>query len=153
ENLLIGSGCSNGEVWDTAFNLGYEKLLEVAKFYDFLEVQPPSAYEHLVEESGEEITRRFIKETIKDIIRAGKELGIPVVATGDVHHLEKEDVLYRDIYIRTPISGGGLHPLSHIENIPPLYFMTTDEMMQAFKFLDDDIAYEIVITNSNKIAN
>ena len=152
DNLLIGSGCVNGEVWDAAFNHGYERLLEIAKYYDFLEVQPPSAYEYLVEDSGEEITRKFIKDAIKDIIRAGKELGKLVVATGDVHHVEKEDVMYRDIFVQSPLLGDGRHPLAGIKNIPSLYFMTTDEMMQEFKFLDDELAYEIVITNTNKIS-
>lgn len=152
-DLLIGSSCSNGEVWDAAFNHSYEKLLEVVEFYDYLEVLPPSAYEHLVEDSGEEITRRYIKEAIKDIIRAGREKNIIVVATGDVHHLEKEDVLYRDIFVKSPLLGNGRHDLAHIKNIPSLYFMTTNEMLQEFKFLDDDLAYEIVVTNTNKIAD
>lgn len=153
EDLLIGSSCSNGEVWDAAFNHSYERLLEVVDYYDYLEVLPPSAYEHLVEDSGEEITRRFIKEAIKDIIRAGKERNIPVVATGDVHHLEKEDVIYRDIFVKSPLLGNGRHNLAHIEKIPSLYFMTTNEMLQEFKFLDDDLAYEIVVRNTNLIAD
>ncbi len=154
-NLLIGSSCSTGEVFKTAFEKNYEDLKKVAKYYDYLEVQPPEVYQYLVDKSGDEKTKDYIIETIKMIIRVGNELKIPVVATGDVHHLRREDKLYREIYIDTPQIGGGLHPLADtsIKEIPSMHFRTTDEMMNDFDFLPIDLAKEIVIDNPKKIAN
>lgn len=155
EGLLLGSGCVNGEVFETALNKNYAELLEKARYYDYLEVQPPSVYSYLKYTTGQGDMDRRIKDTIKLIIKAGKELGIPVVATSDAHHLNPEDKLYRKIYTKTPAIGGGLHPLgsSAIEDIPSQHFRTTNEMMREFEFLGMDIAEEIVVTNTNMIAD
>lgn len=155
EGLLVGSSCSESEVWKTAFEKSYAELKRVAKFYDYLEVQPPEVYSHLIYTTGNENTRLYIIETIKNIIRAGKELGIPVVASGDCHHLDRSDKLYREIYIDTPQIGGGLHPLadSAIKEIPSMHFRTTDEMMQDFDFLTPELAKEIIIDNPKMIAD
>ncbi len=155
ENILVGSSCSNGEVFKTAFEKSYEELKKVAKYYDYLEVQPPEVYSYLIDLSGNERTKDYIIETIKTIIRVGNELKIPVVATGDCHHLTREDKIFREIYIDSPQIGGGLHPLSDsaIKVIPSMHFRTTDEMMNDFNFLPLDLAKEIVIDNPNKIAS
>jgi len=153
EGLLIGSGCASGDIFITAYEKSTEELKEKAKFYDYLEVQPPKSYYHLVEESGEEITKTFINETIQKIIKVGDELGIPVVATGDIHHLEEEDIKYRQIYFTSLRTGGGRHELADIKNAPSKFYMTTDEMLKEFQFLGKDKAEELVVTNSNLIAN
>ena len=152
ENLLIGSGCSNGAVFTAAMNQSKEELEEIMQFYDYIEVFPPSAYEHLVEDSGEEITREYIKDIITTIISVAKASKKIVVATGDVHHLEEEDVKYRDIFVKSPLLGNGRHDLVNIDNIPSLYFKTTNEMLSDFSFLPEDLRLEIVITNTNLIA-
>ncbi|MGL4372336.1 MAG: exonuclease domain-containing protein, partial [Turicibacter sp.] len=100
EGLIIGSSCVNGEVWEAALNKPYEELREKAKFYDYLEVQPPEVYSHLIDLNSKEMSNS-IHESIKSIIKVGEELGIPVCATGDVHHLNRDDKLYRQIYTRT----------------------------------------------------
>lgn len=151
EGLLIGSGCVNGEIFKTAFEKEYDELLAKISFYDYLEVQPPECYSHLVEESGEAITYEFIKTTIKTIIKAGNELGIPVVATGDVHQLNETDSIYRKIYIGVARPGGGLHELNGINEIPLMHFRTTQEMLDAFNFLPLEEAYKIVVETSNHI--
>jgi len=149
EGILVGSGCMNSSFFETALNKGYEDLLEKAKYYDYLEVQPISDFKHL-EESQDNVLEN-IKSTMLRIIAVGKELNIPVVATGDVHHLLKSDKRYREIYVATPVVGGGLHPLSRYSDIPSQYFRTTSEMLEEFSFLGDDTAHEIVIKNTNRI--
>ena len=154
EGILIGSSCVNGEVFDTAINKPYEQLQEKVKFYDYLEVQPPEVYSHLHYSSGKEMPEN-IKKTIQKIIQVGKEQDVMVCATGDVHHLDPEDTMYRQIYTRTPMIGGGRHPLNRkeIKEIPSMHLRTTDEMLTDFDFLDDETRHEIVITNPNKIAD
>ncbi|MEE1237164.1 MAG: exonuclease domain-containing protein, partial [Turicibacter sp.] len=94
EGLLIGSSCVNGEVFETALNKSYDELREKAKFYDYLEVQPPEVYSHLIDLNSKEMAD-YILKTIERIIKVGEELNIPVCATGDVHHLNREDKIYR----------------------------------------------------------
>ncbi|QVK19609.1 PolC-type DNA polymerase III [Mycoplasmatota bacterium] len=155
DNLFIGSSCSNGEVFKIAFEKSYEELKKVAQYYDYLEIQPPEVYSYLEDKSGNEKTMNYIIETLKTIIRCGNELKIPVVASGDVHHLTREDKLYREIYIDTPQTGGGLHPLKDpaIKDTPSMHFRTTEEMMNDFNFLPTDLAKEIIIDNPRKIAS
>ena len=154
EGLLIGSSCVNGEVFQTAINKSYAELKEKAAFYDYLEVQPPEVYAHLIDLNSKEMAES-IKTTIGTIIRVGAELDILVCATGDVHHLNREDKLYREIYTKTPMIGGGRHPLNYpeIKSIPSMHFRTTDEMFKDFHFLDEKKQKEIIVTNPNAIAD
>lgn len=150
KDLLIGSACDNGDVFEAALNGSLEQLEKAIEFYDYIEVQPPSSYMHLTQKirgDGKEI----IEGTITKIVRTAKKLGKTVVATGNVHFLDEEDAIYRNIFIRTPVVGGGLHPLYSYDNLPMQYLMTTNEMLDAFGFLDLGLATEIVITNTNKI--
>ncbi|MDF2700425.1 MAG: polC [Haloplasmataceae bacterium] len=153
DNIFVGSSCVEGQVFKTALERNYNELLQVAKYFDYLEVQPPEVYSHLVDTVG--VAKEHIIDTIKKIIRAGNELGIPVVASGDVHHLDREDKIYREIYIDTPQTGGGYHPLanSDIKEIPSMHFRTTDEMFKDFSFLPTDLAKEIIIDNPKKIVS
>ncbi len=150
EGLFVGSGCYEGEVFETALNKSNEQLLEVMKFYDYIEVQPPQVYSHVAEDIGEN-GEEIVKATILKIINAAKSLNKLVIATGDVHYLNKEDKIYRDIYINAPLVGGGIHKLSKTKNRPDQHLLTTDEMLKAFSFLNPDLAYEIVVTNTNKL--
>lgn len=149
EGILVGSGCMNSAFFENALNKEYEDTLEMAKYYDYLEIQPISDFVHLEEDQDNALEN--IKSTMLKIISIGKELNIPVVATGDVHHLLKSDKRYREIYVATPVVGGGLHPLSRYTNIPSQYFRTTKEMLDEFSFLDEDTAFEIVVKNTNKV--
>ena len=154
EGLLVGSGCYNGEIFKMAYEKSYEDLERVIKFYDYVEVQPLECYDHLVESAGDEIAREHIKEAVLSIIRAADAAGIPVVATGDVHQLEPEDGRYREIYMSVARPGiGGRHELAKASKAPLMYYRTTSEMLDAFKFLEPNKAYEIVVENSNKIAD
>lgn len=152
EGLLIGSGCANGNVFEAALNQSDEALKSAISYYDYIEVQPPQAYKHLKEELGP-LADEIIEAIISKIIRFAKEQGKIVIASGDVHYLEKKDVLYREIYIRTPLVGGGIHELSKYSVMPEQYLLTTDEMLKSFQFLDKDLAYEIVVKNTHVLNN
>lgn len=152
EGILVGSGCSHGEVFEMALNRSEEDLRRVISFYDYIEVQPPVSYRHLKEDLGVEADF-IIQSLIKKIIRVAKEMNKIVIATGDVHYLNESDAIYRDIYIRTKLVGGGTHDLARYEVAPLQYLMTTDEMLEAFKFIGTELAYEIVVTNTNKLNN
>jgi len=154
EGLLIGSSCLNGEVFIQARSKSDEELSNIMSFYDYIEVQPKELYAHLIDlDDFSSMTE--IEETIKKIIRVAKDAGKIVVATGDVHHLEKSDKIYREIIINQKVPGGGLHPLNkkNIKEIPSMHLRTTKEMLDSFDFLDSDLRKEIVITNTNKIAD
>ena len=154
EGLILGSGCVFGEVFEAAKRNTEEELMEIMKYYDFIEINPPSIMEFLVE-SGEVSSKSDLYALINKIIRCADKIGKMVVATGDVHTLDPEDNIYREILVRTKQSGGGLHPLNKpsIKTVPNAYLMTTNEMLKEFDFLPKEKAYEIVVTNSNKVAD
>ena len=148
EGLLIGSGCSNGNVFEAALNQGDAELRDAISYYDYIEVQPPAAYKHLKEDLGQ-FADEIIEAVITKIVRVAKEEKKIIIATGDVHYLEKKDVLYREIYIRTPLVGGGIHDLQRYNTMPEQYFLTTDEMLKAMSFLGKELAFEIVVKNTH----
>lgn len=157
ENLLIGSACFNGEIFDTAMTRGKNILQNRMKFYDFIEIQPLDNYIFLVHD-GQINTINDIIKIIKDIIDAADEIGKKVVATGDAHYLHPEDKIFRDVYIFAKSVGGGRHPLNpysrkekKYEN-PNQHFRSTSEMLQCFYFLPEEKVKEIVIENSVEIA-
>jgi DNA polymerase-3 subunit alpha (Gram-positive type) len=154
EGLLIGSGCYESEVFVEAKSKSDEELTNVIDFYDYVEVQPPEVYEHLLQ-SGDFASNEELIEHIKKIINVTKRAGKLVVATGDVHHLLRKDKIYREIIVNQKVPGGGRHPLArnNITSIPSQHFRTTKEMLEDFNFLDEDLRNEIVITNTNKIAD
>ena len=155
EGLLVGSGCYLSEVFVEGKSKSEDELSNIIRFYDYVEVQPPECYNHLIQDSsfGTELE---LGSHIEKIIRVTKEAGKIMVATGDVHHIKKEDKIYREIIVNQKVPGGGRHPLArkNIKEIPSNHFRTTSEMLNNFKFLnDDELIKEIVITNPNKIIN
>ena len=152
EGVLVGSACINGEIFETALNRSYDELLNKMKFYDYVEVQPISVYAHL--KLGTYLDPDYrLQEAIKKIIKAADELGKIVVATSDCHYVNPEEQKYRDIYLRTKGLGGTRHPLEKFPGMTKQHLRTTDEMLDEFSFLDKDLAYEIVVTNTNLIAD
>ena len=152
EGLLIGSGCAQGEVFLEARSKEGQELTNVINFYDYVEVQPPEVYSYLIDTSDFK-NEDEIKEHIEKVISATEEAGKIIVATGDVHHFDREDKIYREIIINQKVPGGGRHHLNkkEITTIPSQHFRTTEEMLEDFNFLDNWKAYEIVVTNTNKI--
>ncbi len=157
-NLLIGSACFNGEVFDTARYYNAYKLKKTLAFYDYIEVQPPENYSFLVNTGN--LTNEDVKQYIKDIIDASNEINKPVVATGDVHYCLKEEKIFRDVYISAPQVGKQNHPLNPYNrgDFPPFenpdqHYRSTEEMLECFSFLDKEVAEKIVIDNTNMIAD
>ena len=157
-HLLIGSACLNGEVFRTARYYNENVLKEVMKFYDYIEVQPLENYSWLVNMG--DLEAEEVKQYVLDIIQSADEIGKPVCATGDVHYVKPADKKYRDVYISAKGLGGVMHPLNpyarsrlpRFEN-PDQHYRSTDEMLECFAFLGEEMAKEIVITNTNKIAD
>lgn len=156
EGLLLGTACATGEVFDAVLNHSLEEAQKVAEYYDFIEIQPPALQKpqlatHLYRNEKE------IEDVLKDLVTIGKNLKKPVLATGDVHYINPEDAIYREIIIR---SNPGLEinrPIHHDSNepapLPEAYFRTTDEMLQDFSFLGDELAQEIVVTAPQALAD
>ncbi len=151
EGILIGSACVNGEVFELALNRSIEELEEEIKYYDYIEVQPPTAYRQLFSDMPNGENR--IKEIIKKIINTAKKLNKIVVATSDCHYARPDLKQYRDILIASPQIGGGQHPLARYDESPDMHLRTTTEMLEEFNFLPEDLAYEIVVDNTNLIAD
>ena len=154
EGLLIGSGCYESEVFTSAKSKSDDELSNIIRFYDYVEVQPVECYEHLIQTSDFG-TKVEIASNIEKIVRVTEEAGKIIVATGDVHHLKREDKIYREIIVNQKVPGGGRHPLARngIKDIPSNHFRTTDEMLEDFQFLGAEKAYQIVVENTNKIAD
>ena len=152
EGILIGSGCYESEVFIQARSKEGQELTNIINFYDYVEVQPKDVYNHLIQ-TGDFSNELELENHIKKVIEETKQAGKIIVATGDVHHFYKEDKIYRQIIVNQKVPGGGRHPLakSNITDIPSQHFRTTNEMLNDFDFLDKDLAYEIVVTNTNKV--
>ena len=157
-HLLIGSACFNGEVFRTARYYNAQRLKEVMAFYDYIEVQPLENYSFLVNMG--ELSEDAVKQYVKDIVDNAEEIGKITVATGDVHYLTPKEKIYRDIYISAKGLGGINHALNPYSRnkMPPFdnpnqHYRTTKEMLDCMSFLGKEKAYEITVTNTNKIAD
>lgn len=145
EGLLIGSACEAGELYKAIMsNQTPERVLEIADFYDYLEIQPADNNAFMLE-SGKIKHIDEIKTINRHILHLGDKLGKTVVATGDVHFINPEDEVYRRILM----AGNGYNDA---DNQAPLYFRTTKEMLEAFDYLGDR-AREVVIDNPKKLAD
>ena len=144
EGLWVGSACEAGELYQAILNgRPEEELLEIADFYDYLEIQPLANNRFLLDE-GRVKSEEELREINRRIVALGERLGKPVVATGDVHFLLPEDEVFRQIIM----ASHGFET----ERPTPLYLRTTEEMLEEFAYLGEEKAREVVIDNPRAIA-
>lgn len=160
DNFLIGSACFNGEIFEIASTRNEEDLVKAMAFYDYIEIQPLENYSYLIH-MGRVKNQEHLIRILRSIVSAAKKAGKPVVATGDVHYLNPEDRILRDVYIAAKGVGKGAHPMNppardrrpYFDN-PDQYFRSTNEMLDSFRsWMSEEEAREVVITNSNLIAD
>ena len=148
EGLLIGSACEAGELYQAILrNQSDAEIIRLVNFYDYLEIQPLGNNKFMLESPKFDVnSEEDLIEINKKIIKLGKEYNKPVVATCDVHFLDPADEVYRRIIM----TGNGF---KDADDQAPLYYRTTKEMLDEFAYLGSELAKEVVITNTNKIAN
>ncbi|AQS11518.1 DNA polymerase III PolC-type [Clostridium saccharobutylicum] len=146
EGLILGSACSEGELFKSILlGKSEEEIEKIASYYDYLEIQPLGNNDYLVRQ--EQVPNKdYLKKINKKIIALADKLNKPVVATGDVHFMDPEDEIYR----RIMEAGQGF---KDADDQAPLYLRTTEEMLREFDYLGEEKAYEVVVTNTNKVAD
>ncbi|MEG1880417.1 MAG: PolC-type DNA polymerase III, partial [Oscillospiraceae bacterium] len=144
--IIVGSACEAGELYTKIMDKREpQEIADVAKFYDYLEIQPIANNEFMVR-NGRVNSDEDLQEINKKILAIGDENNRKTVATCDVHFMDSEDEVYRRVLM-------GAQGFADADNQAPLYLRTTNEMLEEFKYLGEKRAYEVVVENTNMIAN
>ncbi|MBM6652359.1 PolC-type DNA polymerase III [Faecalitalea cylindroides] len=156
-NLLFGSSCQNGEIFDLAHTRSEQELLDAMDFYDYIEVQPLECYKNMIDRGSIKDVDE-LKEIIRFILDAAKKKNKMVIATSDAHYVHPHEKRVRDIYINAKAIGNARHPLYFYDRVkrkackaPDQHLLTTDEMLQAFSWIGEDLAYKIVVENPREL--
>jgi len=146
EGLMLGTACEQGELHTAVReDASIEKIEEIAHFYDYFEIQPLANNEFLLRDKQVDSMEQ-LADINRKIVEYGETYNKPVVAAGDVHFMDPSDAIYRTI-IQT---GNGF---KDADNQAPLYFRTTEEMLEEFSYLGEEVARQVVITTPNAIAD
>lgn len=146
EGLIIGSACEAGELYQAILtNKTQNEIEEIASFYDYLEIQPLCNNQFMLDKEIVN-SKEELMEINRKIYELGKKLGKPVVATCDAHFFDEDDEITRKILL----AG---QKFADADRDVHLFFRTTDEMLKEFEYLGDEAAREVVITNTNLIAD
>ena len=149
EGLILGSACEAGELYRALLDgEPKQRIEELVHFYDYLEIQPLGNNKFMIDSPRVKNIHSMedIKNMNRKIVELGETYGKPVVATCDVHFIDPDDAAYRKIIMAA-------EGFPDADNQPPLYFRTTDEMLAEFDYLGEEKAREVVITNTNLIAD
>ncbi len=149
DGLLIGSACEAGELYQALLrNAPDQEIARLVNFYDYLEIQPLGNNKFMIADEKNDMVNSMedLKELNRKIVKLGEQFKKPVVATCDVHFMDPQDEIYRRIIM----AGNGF---SDADDQAPLYLRTTEEMLEEFSYLGSEKAEEVVITNTNKIAD
>ncbi len=149
EGLILGSACEAGELYRALLeDAPATEIARLVNFYDYLEIQPLGNNQFMLasEKLPDIQSMEDIQAINKKIVELGEQFNKPVVATCDVHFLDPEDEVYRRIIM----AGKGF---TDADDQAPLYLRTTEEMLKEFEYLGSEKAEEVVITNTNKIAD
>ncbi|UXR77511.1 PolC-type DNA polymerase III [Staphylococcus sp. IVB6227] len=147
EGILVGTACDEGEVFTAVMQRDQAEVEKIAKYYDYIEIQPPALYQDLLDR---ELIRdhETLVEIYERILAVGETNQIPVIATGNVHYLHEHDGIARKILIASQPGN----PLNR-STLPEAHFRTTDEMLADFHFLGEERAKELVVTNTRALAD
>ncbi len=156
KNLLVGSSCSNGFLFNAIMDNDVEWIESLMEIYDYIEIFPPTSYQHLI--SNNTITKENLEKVLKKIIDLGKKHSKLVIVSSNAHYSNESIKEIRDVIISAQRVGGSFHPLHNFRNPnsdkPNAHLRTTEEIFKEFEpFIKKDLIQEIVIDNPLKLQN